>query len=179
MDKVGFTGSTTVGKGDRGPLRPTPAISLPGARRQEPARRHARRGPRPRRRRCPLLRFSAPPASAAPPSARSSSTRRSTTSSSPRYTKAVEEGGYRRSNARRPLRPDAKRTLRRAVRGLAGVGARPPHPPRLYRHRAHNRRQPRARVSSGMPRPASTATQPSWMALWPKTKSSTPRPSAR
>ena len=55
---------------DRRAVRPPPAVAVPGARRQEPARGHGRRRPRPRRRGRAVLRASAPPASAARRSAR-------------------------------------------------------------------------------------------------------------
>ena len=57
VDKVGFTGSSEVGPADRRAVRPPPAVAVPRARRQEPARRHGRRGPRPRGRGCAVQRL--------------------------------------------------------------------------------------------------------------------------
>ena len=49
VDKVGFTGSSAVGVADRRALRAPRPVALPRAGRQEPARGHAGRRPRPGR----------------------------------------------------------------------------------------------------------------------------------
>ena len=50
VDKVGFTGSSDVGRRDRRAVRAPPADAVPGARRQEPDGGDGRRRRRPRRR---------------------------------------------------------------------------------------------------------------------------------
>ena len=57
VDKVGFTGSSAVGRADRRAGRAAPAEPVPGAGRQEPAGRDARRRPRPGRRGRAVLRL--------------------------------------------------------------------------------------------------------------------------
>ena len=68
-------------------------------------------------------------------------------------------GADRRPGAGRPLRPDDPRALRRALRGLARPGARPPHRPRLHARRAGSAPTTRARASSATPTPGSTTTR--------------------
>ena len=57
VQKIGFTGSSAVGRAHRRARRPPPADAVPGAGRQEPARRDARRRPRPGRRGRAVLRL--------------------------------------------------------------------------------------------------------------------------
>ena len=78
---VSFTGLDRRRPHDRARRRRAPGQGLPGARRQEPARRLRRRRPRRRRRAPRRCRPSPTPASAAPPAAGSSSSTPSTTSS--------------------------------------------------------------------------------------------------
>ena len=63
-----------------------------------------------------------------------------------RFSKAVAVFTDRRSDRRRPLRTDDRCPLRRAVRGLARADPRSPHRPRLERDREDHRRQPARRV---------------------------------
>ena len=107
-------------------VRAPPAVAVPGAGRQEPAGRHARRGSRPGRRGRTVqrVRHGRPALHVAGhrdrPRVRA---RRVPGALHPRR----GERGDRRPDAGRPLRPDDPRALPGALPGLAGVDPRPPH----------------------------------------------------
>ncbi len=129
------------GAQDRGALRPAPADPLPGARRQEPARRHARRRPRPRGRGRPLLglRHRRPAVHLSGHRHRPRVGARRV----PLEVRPRDRGGEgRRPDARRALRPDAQREVPGAFPRVARSDRRPPHRPRLQRDRKDHGRQP-------------------------------------
>ena len=152
VDKVGFTGSSAVGARDRRAVRAPPAVAVPGARRQEPARRHGRRRPRPRRRGRAVqrLRHRGPALHVAGHRDR----RRARARRLPRAPEDGRRGGRdRRPVAGRPLRPDDPRALPGALRErVARAHPRPPQRPRLDRHRAHHGRQPARGLRGRRPR---------------------------
>ena len=138
-------------------LRPPPAERLPRARRQEPARRHARRRPRPRRRGRAVLRLRHRRAALHLARRRDRARRR------PRRLPGEVPGSRGGRGRRRPdrpvgaLRPDARRALPRRLREVARRGAAAPRAAR--RVRPHHRRQPAAGLRRRPGRRASTPTR--------------------
>ena len=117
IDKVGFTGSSAVGPRDRRADRAAPADRLPGARRQEPAGRHPERRPRPGRRGRAVLRLRH--RRAALHLARHGDRARV---GARRVPAPLQRGGGgrrgRRPDPGRADGPDARREVRRPVRGV-------------------------------------------------------------
>ena len=146
------------GQADRRALRTPPPVALPRARRQEPARRDARRRPRPRRRGRALqrLRDGRPALHVARHGDRPSRRPR-------RLPRAVHEGrdgcADRRPDPGRPLRADDLGALRRDVRTMARADPARITPSPARTGSAGSRRRTRGPASSATRRPASTTTR--------------------
>ncbi len=148
---------------DRRTDRAAPAVGVSGARREEPARRDARRRPRPRCRGGAVQRVRHGRSALHEPRHRHRAPRRAR-----RVRVEVRRGNARRRDRRpddrRAVRPHDQRALRRAVPGVARPDPAAPHDVRLDRHRADHRTTTLARASSATPRPASSITRRSWTA---------------
>jgi aldehyde dehydrogenase (NAD+) len=132
VNKVGLHRLVRGRRPHRRAVRQAPAEPVPGARRQEPARRDAGRRPRPRRRGCALLRLRHG-RSALHLARRRDPARRRARRVPRQAARAAGRRAGGRPDAGRAVRPDAVRALPARLGEVARRGAAAPHRARQHR----------------------------------------------